>query len=188
MLTIVLINPDELTAHLNLRDNYLTGSISNDVCVKNMLVLEADCEDLFCSCCTNCQSQYAPPTLPPDSSPDCQDEVKVSKSCYTRGEDIYAEFINCNPRTYDWIGVYDADDNIDGLYEPLLWHWNCGSQRCKGSPFQGSVILNESAEEASTWPLDSGTYRVWIFRIGSGAPYPSFAQSQIITVTDDFCL
>jgi len=59
----------KLLAEVKLIDTDLTGAMPTDLCSFELDILEADCESIFCSCCTNCESVGTPgPTPVPEPS------------------------------------------------------------------------------------------------------------------------
>jgi hypothetical protein len=195
-----------LLTSLDLSDNNLVGNMPNGVCDDSFLVLAADCDQVYCDCCTNCQSQGNMPTADPSpdpspsptpdpspssvSAPDptpspgsCTSRIQGFKSCYTEGEGIRVTFTNCDPLGNDWVGLYDAND--DAPVDPLLWDWSCGTQTCFGAVAEGGLHLGASSVGTRDWPLEPGTYKPWLFRRGaSGGPYPILAEGDTITISN----
>mmetsp|Transcript_37249 Transcript_37249/g.90464 ORF Transcript_37249/g.90464 Transcript_37249/m.90464 type:complete len:779 (-) Transcript_37249:101-2437(-) len=54
----------KLLAEVKLSDTDLNGAMPIDLCSFEIDTLEADCEDIFCSCCTNCESVGTPGPTP----------------------------------------------------------------------------------------------------------------------------
>ncbi|CAJ1946296.1 unnamed protein product [Cylindrotheca closterium] len=54
----------KLLAEVKLTDTDLNGFMPADLCSFELDSLEADCEDIFCSCCTNCESVGTPAPTP----------------------------------------------------------------------------------------------------------------------------
>jgi hypothetical protein len=186
---------------MDLSDNNLVGNMPSGVCNDSFVVLAADCDQVYCNCCTNCQSQGAIPTLDPTpgpspfsvSAPDptpspvsdtsCTNRIQTSKSCFTLGEGISVTFTNCDPVGNDWVGLFDANEN-DPI-DPFLWEWSCGSQTCFGAVPEGSLNLGGSSVGTQNWPLQLGTYKLWLFQRGvSGGPYPILAESDAVTISN----
>ncbi|KAL3942305.1 MAG: hypothetical protein SGBAC_003478 [Bacillariaceae sp.] len=62
----------QLLAELKLSNTALSGSMPEELCSFELDTLEADCENIFCSCCTNCESVGTPAPTPvpaPSQSP-----------------------------------------------------------------------------------------------------------------------
>jgi hypothetical protein len=185
----------------------------NGVCDDSFLVLAADCDQVYCDCCTNCQSQGnrptpdptpipspAPtpdptpspvsepdptqePTPSPGSEPSCTTQIQGARSCFEEGVGIRVTFTNCDPLGNDWVGLYDADE--DSPLRPFLWDWTCGTQECFGAVPEGSLHLGASSEGTRNWPMGRGDYKLWLLRRGeSGGPYPILAESETFTISN----
>lgn len=196
---------------LDLTENNMFGFVPDQMCSKGLQTLAVDCNTVSCSCCTQCASEEtrapvvlppSPPTPPPTRNPTppptpaptppptfgrCFDSIATSKSCYLVGEPISITFTNCNPQGNDWVGAYASNVQSGGHFNPLLWKWSCGTQGCFGAVTQGNLSLDNDALGSSGWPLVRGTYKAWLFRRGSGAPFPTIAETATFIVRDNAC-
>lgn len=187
---------------LDLTENDVNGQVPDTFCNNGFSLLAADCDQVFCSCCTNCQSFGAVPTADPSPDPSpapvfnptpapvfdggvgCTNRIASQKSCYALGEAVRASFINCDALGNDWVGLFDHDDT--DLAAPVLWDWTCGTQTCFGAVPQGALSLGGSSIGTRDWPLDEGTFRLHLFRRGSsGGPYPLLAQSEVFSISSN---
>jgi hypothetical protein len=122
------------------------------------------------------------PTPAPQHPGQCTGSfVYTDKDCYLEGEDIEVFFVQCDPRSDDWIGVYYSgveSSDLDRNYR--LWVWSCGNQDCRASVSTGDITFgdgypNEAGQDS--WPLDDGyKYKVHLIH-RSDAPYTSHAES-----------
>jgi hypothetical protein len=173
---------------LKLENNRLTGNAPLGVCDKNLDVYTTDCEadEVLCSCCTNCENNMSPqqqPVSAPVSQPgNCNNKIQVFQSCFERGEDIKLDFINCTPQGNDWIGLYDTSANPKSLPDPHLWKWSCGNQNCWGETASSTLYLDKQATGLSNWPLQPGTYKIYLVRGGSRGAHTSISGTSKITV------
>lgn len=191
---------------LDLAENILQGLVPSSICQKSSQIslMTVDCDKVTCFCCTQCGASQTrapvwapftpPPSPPPTRSPTmfptsyyCKTAIQATKSCYKVGEPIEISFSNCNPRFGDWIGLYDAENPVSLLLNPLLWHRSCGSQSCSASPIRGSFTLGDSAIGDGYWPLSRGNYKVYLIRNGSTYPYQPVVGSEQIRVAQSLC-
>lgn len=193
------------------RNPNLQGVMPFELCARSdqIEVLAADCDKVFCTCCTRCGKQdtdisftapvvtarptprlTAAPTLQPSKMPiantpaptlnsACVDNIRTSKQCYQQGEPIEVIYSNCNPSFGDWIGIYGFNIPENALFDPLLSHRTCTTEPCSGVPQQSAIVLEESA----SW--NTGLYNVFMFRGGSGAgPHSFFSKIQYIMISE----
>jgi len=82
------------------------------------------------------QFNIADPTLAPTRAPTTSIAVTPNKLEYLQGEPIIINFVNVNPTTQDWIGLYECGltDTVTTYYE-----FTCGSSSCTTPLFSGSV-------------------------------------------------
>ena len=62
-----------------------------------------------------------------------QSSVQTNKASYAVGEQIVVTFVDGNPQSDDWIGIFQASTSTKKLIEGALWLWTCGSQDCGSS-------------------------------------------------------
>lgn len=194
---------------LDLTNNAMVGFVHDRLCAKGLTTLAVDCDKITCTCCTSCTSNVTrapvqtpptppptmPPTLPPTpgptpppTNPVCMDAIQVTKSCFTVGEVIIANFMNCNAAGNDWIGIYPENIQAGQHFNPFLWKWSCNSQQCFEAIVRGTVFMDINASGGALWPLGEGTYRAWLFaRGGDGGAYPAKAGSNTFIVRNGGC-
>ena len=203
---------------LKLGSNQLTGEMPEDICdLKNLDDLVADCREVECDCCSACNFDptesptaritispfptAAPiktpsPTATPTNTPTtatptvCVDEIEVVQDCFHMGDKIVVNFVNCNPRNDDWIGLYSEDADPEDLGYALLWQWACGDQACRGEAKSGTVSLDfQSIGEPhlDVWPLQKDRYKVYLIRRNPGGPYSGYAETERFKVKEDNC-
>jgi len=105
--------------------------------------------------------------------------VRVNKSCFTIGEAISITFQVDNPRTDDWVGIYDPSVSVSALPSPsgIQWLWTCGGRSCTTStPIKTGTITYRNALAAGSWKI------VLTHDEANGAPYAGLAQSSTFTV------
>jgi hypothetical protein len=178
--------------YLALGNNDLTGELPRDVCrVRNLEVISVDCEAQGCQCCTECLDgidteaptegeTIAVTTAAPSA---CVDLVNSMFSCYERGEDVLVTLSNCDPENDDWVGIYESSENMDGLSNPPVWSWACGSRNCREAVTSQELALTEVEASTGAWPLSQGSY-VLVLARNSAQPYTAFAVSSAFTIQD----
>ena len=133
------------------------------------------------------QSPTNEPTASPTTAPTtCKDKIEVVQDCVAQGEDIVINFLNCNPRDDDWIGLYPDWIDSQNLFYAHLWSWTCGDQNCRGRTTRGPMTLNEGnvgEPNIDVWPLEPYDYKVYLI-CGNpgGGPYSGYAESATFKV------
>jgi len=111
----------------------------------------------------------------------CQSSLTSDKLCYIEDEDvIVVDFINCRPRSVDWVGIWrDAEDPSNLSQDFYAWTRSCGSKSCRGAPTSMQLAF-----EASGLGLD--TFRAFlVHNTTDGTPYIVKAMSEPFVVTRD---
>mmetsp|Transcript_44751 Transcript_44751/g.108044 ORF Transcript_44751/g.108044 Transcript_44751/m.108044 type:complete len:831 (+) Transcript_44751:188-2680(+) len=196
--------------HLDLTENSLFGFLPDKMCDKGLQTLAVDCDQVVCTCCTQCGSEETrapvvlppspptpPPTRPPTKPPTpvptfgptgCMDAIQVTKTCYSTGEAIIVNFRNCNPSTSDWIGIYPDSITQGQHFNPSLWKWSCNSQTCAVAISRGTTVMDATATGGSLWPLAGGEYKAWLMRRGGdGGAYPAVVGTTKFIVRNGNC-
>lgn len=130
------------------------------------------------------------PTATPAPAPTpCMDNVTTDKTCYNRatGEDVVLIFENCDPQPFNWVGVYDAQDDPTTLGSPVYWVWLCGSTTCTTtSDAHGNITISNSLLVVDGV---KGDYRAHLVASASpvGAHYSAYASSATFRVQINEC-
>ena len=110
----------------------------------------------------------------PDSG--CKDIIEMSSSCYVQGEEIEYNYISCNPKEDDWVGIYPASVDSKDRDEPQVYSWSCGNTQCHDK--WDSETDEDSFGQGSTWPLRPGDYEAVLVHENKGATIiASFAET-----------
>jgi uncharacterized surface protein with fasciclin (FAS1) repeats len=89
-----------------------------------------------------------------DGEEPCQDQVVVTKPCYTFGEPIEVTFRACSPREDDWLGVFELNRDGRMRWQADYWELPCGGQNasCPTPVESGTLSMNIR--------VDPGRYKV----------------------------
>lgn len=138
-------------------------------------------------------SPSAPPTNSPTVAPilqvptnnptECVPEITVLDICFAPSANIGITLSNCDSQRDDWVGVYRVDDSFDmnGLGNPEMWSWTCGTRNCREAVTQKTIPLNDMHVENENWPLEPGIY-IAILARNTAEPYTSYAASETFAV------
>ncbi|KAL3905977.1 MAG: hypothetical protein SGILL_009463, partial [Bacillariaceae sp.] len=187
---------------ITIGNNDLTGDFPRNVCrIRTLETVSVDCDAQGCECCTECAdelvqepslSPVAAPTDPPTAAAiqtvaptQCVNAVESVSGCYAPDDPINLRFTNCDPENDDWVGIYDAGEDFDGLPNPPVWSWACGTRNCREAVSSDTFALDEVHASNGAWPLDEGSYVVIMAR-NSAQPYTAYAVSSTFVI-DEGC-
>jgi hypothetical protein len=200
---------------LTLHDNNLSGQVPLEVCNIAMIdILNVDCDEISCSCCTECSAPSAPtpsptpdlsavspvpPTLSPTFAPsaslestfaptrtECPHTILSSKSCYLVGEPLVFEFHICDGATTDLISLYEEAATFS-FTMATFWTRTCGLPFCRAT--LGDNIMNFDNLQAyemsfSSWPAAIGSYKLRLLRVTRDGPVAPIAESAVIEIRE----
>jgi hypothetical protein len=105
--------------------------------------------------------------------------IRVSKNCFTVGEDIDITFVNSSPQSDDFIGFYSADVALNSVPSPsgIRWIFTCGTRSCTDT----TGIFSATVTYFST--IEAGTWKVVLARDDQqGSPYTGVVQSNTFQI------
>eukprot|EP00934_Nitzschia_sp_Nitz4_P006382 Nitzschia sp. Nitz4//NODE_159_length_47236_cov_74.723851//5205//7823//NITZ4_additional_000003-RA//-1//CDS//3329531728//6372//frame0 len=110
----------------------------------------------------------------------CASALSTELTCYENGQDVVVSFVNCDPQSTDWVGVYAADqEDWNNLKTPLSWVWLSGDQANQATVESGKVTFYGAA--------GSGAFQIVLAREDQVAPVQAYAVSNVWTLTRDTC-
>ena len=104
----------------------------------------------------------------------CESVIRTDKSCYRSGESIQLSFINCEPTSSDWIGVYPARQSMLNLRQPSYWIMACGDQSCNNPVSSGEETMAASG---------FGSFRMMLLRDDGFNGFSAYAIGRSFTIS-----
>ena len=113
------------------------------------------------------QPTMAQPLSPAPSA--CVFSISTGRDCYTNGENVVVDFVDCNALFDDWIGVYASGPNLIDLGTPIAWVWTSGDQFAQFPVSSGNITFSQAR--------GNGVFQVVLARNHKSPPYTALAVS-----------